>query len=338
MTDKQVIYIAAPANNTSGGPESLFQLGKELQLRNQKVVFYFYGGNRVEVPDKFKVYGNFEVVTSIEDSPNNVLVVPETWINLLSEFKKIKKVIWWLSVDFYEYTTLEQVVSRFCIKYHIPNFLRGLAMLYKKVKGGWQEVDFSDKELIHLYNCEYVKEYLEKNGVSEKQLLFVAPPLSEEYFTVNKVKKENIVAYNPAKGYEYTKKIMQLMSVKRPDIKFVAIQNMTSEDVANLLNRAKLYLDLGFFPGPDRIPRQAVLTNTNVITSLDGTASNKIDTPIPSKYKFNKTDYEDIVNEIINNIDFYENNIDDFEDFRKQAMFEKNNFSSEIDNLLKYII
>ncbi|MDG2978934.1 hypothetical protein KNP65_03145 [Latilactobacillus curvatus] len=338
MTKKQVIYIAAPANNTSGGPESLFQLGKELQLRNQKVVFYFYGGNRMDIPEKFKVYGDFEVVDSIEDSSNNVLIVPETWINLLSEFKKIKKVIWWLSVDFYEYMTLDKVVSRFCIKYHVPQFLRGFAMLYKKNKGGWQEAEFLNEEILHLYNCEYVKEYLEKNGVSEKQMLFLAPPLSKEYFSVSKVKKENIIAYNPAKGYEYTQNIMQIMNVKRPDIKFVPIQNMTSEDVANLLNRAKLYLDLGFFPGPDRIPRQAVLTNTNVITSQDGTANNNIDTPIPSKYKFNKTDYENIVNEIINNIDFYENNVNDFEDFRKQVIFEKNNFSNEIDDLVKYIV
>lgn len=338
MNNKRIIYIAAPAKNTSGGPESLFQLGKELQLREQKVMFYFYGENKLDIPEKFKQYGNFEVTSKIVDSRNNILIVPESYPNMLNDFKNIQKVIWWLSVDFYEVLTLDKIVSKFCAKYHVPNSLTWAVALYKRLKKGWQKVDFLDESIIHLYNCEYVKDFLLNNGVKKENTVFLAPPLSDEYFLVEEVKKENIVAYNPAKGYEYTKSVIKLLSQTREDIKFVPIVNMTSVDVAKLLNKAKVYLDLGFFPGPDRIPRQAVLTKTNVITSLDGSAANFVDTPIPPKYKFDKTDYSNIAGEIITNIDNYEVNVPDFDDFRDRVLFEKRNFNNEIEAVLRNVL
>lgn len=331
------IYLAVPAGSFSGGAESLYQLGEELINKGKEVYLFYYSGKRNTIPEKFKQY-SIPITDKIDDSSNNAIVVPETQTTLLKEYSEIKKYIWWLSVDFYLAKTLPGAVESSLKKKGLSNIYKPLMYLWYYLKIGksknFKNFDFSQSKVMHLFNCYYVKEFLLNKGVSEKQLLFLAPPVSDEYFSLEKKEKKNIVAYNPAKGLEFTEKVIEYLSENRKDICFKAIKNMTSEDVAELLNESKVYIDLGFFPGPDRIPRQAALADCAVITSKIGSAGNAIDTPIDGKYKFDRNDVVGIGNSIIDNIDNYQKNIHDFQEFRQRVIFEKDNFTNEINNLV----
>src|SRR5690606_35158466 len=117
-------------------------------------------------------------------------------------------------------------------------------------------------------------------------MLYLCGPIGEEYFEQDTKRKKNIIAYNPAKGFEFTSQIIKESEKRGLDIKFVPIKNLDTQDVIKLLSEAKVYIDFGYFPGPERIPREAVTLNVNIITSLSGSANNDIDVPIPRDYKF----------------------------------------------------
>ena len=48
---------------------------------------------------------------------------------------------------------------------------------------------------------------------------------------------------------------------------------------------AKLYIDLGEFGGPERIPKEAVYFGCNIIVANHNAAANDFDVAIPQEYK-----------------------------------------------------
>ena len=78
---------------------------------------------------------------------------------------------------------------------------------------------------------------------------------------------------------------------------FKPIQDMTPDQITEVMSRSKIYIDFGNFPGPERIPREAVTMGCNIITSKNGAAANEIDVPIPEKLKFE--DKEENIPQII---------------------------------------
>ena len=71
-----------------------------------------------------------------------------------------------------------------------------------------------------------------------------------------------------------------------PNLHWKAIENMSTEEVAELLNRSKVYIDFGNHPGKDRFPREAAISGCCIITGQRGAAANDIDVMIPRSYKF----------------------------------------------------
>lgn len=140
--------------------------------------------------------------------------------------------------------------------------------------------------------------FLVHNGINEDNIVFVEDYLSQEFImdTVDSdnIPKENIVVYNPKKGIETTQKLMN----DRPNICWKPIQNMTPQEVHNLLRRAKVYIDFGNHLGKDRIPREAALSDCVVITGRRGAADNDIDINIPDKFKIMDNDIEKILTRI----------------------------------------
>ena len=98
--------------------------------------------------------------------------------------------------------------------------------------------------------------------------------------------REDIVLYNPKKGMEFTQKIISKAKQTGIQAKYIPLVNMTPDQIVELMLRAKVYIDFGNFPGPERIPREAVLLGCNIITSRNGSANNDIDVPIPDTLKY----------------------------------------------------
>ena len=94
------IYVACPANSATGGPELLHQLVHELVNLGFDAYMYYYRRtvNKHPIHEAYIGYNN-KFANIIEDTQNNILVVPETNTELIYEYNSIQKVIWWLSVD-----------------------------------------------------------------------------------------------------------------------------------------------------------------------------------------------------------------------------------------------
>ena len=69
----------------------------------------------------------------------------------------------------------------------------------------------------------------------------------------------------------------------------IKLSGLNSNKVINILKSSKLFLDFGYHPGKDRLPREAVILNNCIITNKKGSAFNPIDIPIKKKYKFTET-------------------------------------------------
>ena len=101
---KTKVFVMAPANTFTGGPELLHQVAahiKKIFKVNVKMVYLpILENNPVHYNfKKYKLdYSNF-----IDDEEKNILIIPEHYqfLEYSLKYKKIKKILWWLSVDNY---------------------------------------------------------------------------------------------------------------------------------------------------------------------------------------------------------------------------------------------
>lgn len=271
------IYIVCPAKVKSGGPELLHQLCfklRELKIDAYMHYYHFDKDHSNPTPVEFLKY-NAPFLDQIEDHPDNLVIVPEVRTFLLFDYKHIRKAVWWLSIDNFTRPRKERSIIRKI--YHAifkPNVYHPLSKIQ------------NDKSIINFCQSYYAVNFLERHNFSNIYLL--SDYLNSGYFenSVNDASnKKDIIVYNPLKGKEYTAKLRELA----PELNWVALQNMTTQQVKEALLQAKVYIDFGEHPGKDRIPREAAVCGCCVITGLRGSSAFKQDVPISDKYKFEDT-------------------------------------------------
>lgn len=335
------IYVTAPAAAATGGPELLHQLVYYLKNDLETDAYMYYVPNNYSKPihEAYVSYGN-PFVEDIEDNSKNILVVPEVYggVSILDKYKEIRKVLWWLSVDnFYKSIYLtENWKSLFVRGINKIGRILNVGILYDLSKVALKEYRYYNllkdhnvgKVKLHLVQSEYAQQHLLEKGI--KNISFLSDYLNEDFLKIDTdiSKKENIVVYNPKKGYKFTKKIMKSVH----DIKFIPIENMKREEVIQLLQRAKIYIDFGSHPGKDRIPREAAVLECCVITGKRGSAKYRRDINIPEKYKFEEKDENipyiiSLIKECFAN---YEEKLEDFCEYRAQIYKEKEKFKEDL--------
>jgi hypothetical protein len=113
---------------------------------------------------------------------------------------------------------------------------------------------------------------------------------------------------------------------------------MSSSEVSDLLNKAKIYIDFGNHPGKDRLPREAAISGCCVITNKNGSAKNKFDIPISSIYKLDDTsrsffkEFESLALEILGDFVFHSSN---FDEYRLKIFNEQKVFKNQVINLFE---
>lgn len=313
-------YIVAPANFATGGPELLHQLAYKLKKNGKNVsILYIPTNNPSPVHENYKQY-EIDFVRELDDDEQNVLIVPETQTQLLNNYAKIKKIIWWLSVDnhFLSLPGLKGRINRLLLN-------RLDSQHYFFFNSRLKAVDF------HLVQSDYAKDCLKSKGINN--FAFLSDYLHESFLKeqINLDGKKNLVVYNPQKGFKFTRKLINAS----PNIEFVAIEKMTREEVIELLKKAKVYIDFGFHPGKDRIPREAAFLKCCVITNKRGSANFYKDVPINDDFKFEESIA--ILNSISNKIDDcfnnYAGNLVKFEDYRQEIKRQEREFDEQLKDL-----
>jgi len=320
-----VIYIFCAPNFATGGPEALHQLGHQLIKIGMNAKMYYYPILDVATNPVHPFYKNYEVpyVTEIENSPINFLILPETSPELIfkEEFKEVHKVIWWLSVTNY-YKMLAPVIRRTKRK---PSFW--IRKLYNPIEFATltKIKEMGIKNIGHSY---FSMDHLIKAGITP--IGQISDYMNHQFFECvdNQTPKENIIIYNPVKNGEYLQKIIK----KTPNLTWVALQGLSPNEVADLMNKAKLYVDFGYHPGKERMPREACIMRCCMIIGKEGSAAFDEDMPILNKYRFYKTDENiDAIIETINTcLNNYENEIQNFVPYRNALYREQQEFETAV--------
>lgn len=330
-----IIYVAAPAGAPSGGPELAQQLVHCLRLLGANAQIYYYHREIGVDPvyDEFKAYAN-PYADSIIDSSENLLIVPETKTNLLSDYSAIKKSIWWMSIDFYYSVLGCSIADHHALANPLQRFVKLLGKS-KKVRRHFFFGRDGDADILHLVQSQYAREHLLSKNIAEKQIRYLSDYLNADFIRDSAAAvhrdKRDIVVYNPKKGLFFTRELMSLM----PDVEFVAIENMSRNDVVVLLQSAKLYIDFGEHPGKDRIPREACISGACIITGKNGSAKFAEDVPIPAEFKFERVPAElpRIAEKIRQCLNDYEVLSQSFEAYRAMIRGEQAQFREDVRRL-----
>ena len=323
------IFIISPGNIHSGGPELVHQLASQLLKMDYNVYMFYLPANANFDPDDpvdpyYKKY-HIPFVRNLEIDHKNIMIVPESSSLNLYVSKKIRRIMWWMSVD---------------------NYINNLCNILKKFKQNPLDstmpkffyFDKDDNNIEHWVQSDYAKIFIKKNGIVDKQIYRVRDYLNEAFLQrashVDISQKENIVAYNPVKGFEFTQKLLKVA----PEINWQAIRDMTPEEVQQLLAKAKVYIDFGNHPGRDRIPREAAVSGCCVVTGRRGAAANPNDIAIDDSFKFNDTDDNliPIVERIKDIFANFRKNYESQRKYREQIMTERAEFDRDVKAAFNY--
>lgn len=323
------IIVFCPANTATGGPEVLHQLCYCLRDLgyDSEMYYYNYRKDSYETP-VCACYAHYEnpFSTTYIDSEENICVVPETMTKEFYNVKKGVKVLWWLSVDNYENMinhTHGHIVKNKSVK-----------LLLKEIKYIEHKIyDVTKKDIaFHLVQSEYARAYCHSLHIPAIKIHYVSDYLNDSYLLKarenGRIKKENRVLFNPKKGYEFTKILIN----EAPEIEWMPLINLSYDEVVELMQRSKVYIDFGNHPGKDRLPREAAVNGCCIITGKRGSAAYQEDVDIPAEFKFE--DRKDLTREIIQKIhqifDSYEEISPRFDGYRENIFKEPQKFKEDV--------
>lgn len=324
-----VIYVGCPAFNKTGGTELAHQLVKTLLDNGKNAYILYYDTNKIEDsslinPAFTKYVSEYVTLNQVDDKAENILVVPEIRIELLSSFNKLQKAIWWMSVDNY----LKNNGFMNAVKFY--GVLRASKLLLTSKIALFEKK--LDNQTLHLYQSEYARLFLKSKGITNVARL--SDYLNDAYLNTKDVtiegRKDNVL-YNPKKGIAFTQKLIKAS----PQFNWIPIQNMTTDEVRELLLTSKVYVDFGNHPGKDRFPREAAISGCCIITDKKGSAKNSVDICIPESYKFEdvSSNIELVTLKIKDCLDFFEKNIQSFDSYRESILSEKKVFENDVKTL-----
>lgn len=347
MKQIKKVFIMSIFQKT-GGPESLHQMAASMRKQGVDAYICYFTKEAECLYDKYA--DSIKIASRPEDDAENIIIVPEIHIEMLNNFHNAKKVICWLSWDFYEKYTLTSQSEKWSQKGKIKairKILKPVYVWFKRLlhmRYNPSPKELSEMDVWHLYNCDYILGKLLNGVTTIGRTHYYCGPIDESYTKVDKnnaiEKKENVIAYNPKKADEtLIRKVIEYVRKFDTSLQFIRIEDMNLEEVKNTLLRSKVYMDLGYFPGPERIPREAVSLYCNIISSMTGAAANNTDVPIPLKFKFDIKDenIEQIAKTVIFLISNYEENIFQFDKYRAKVRRQIENLDNEVNEIIQML-
>ncbi|BDC98066.1 hypothetical protein [Persicobacter psychrovividus] len=313
----KTIYVISPPNYATGGTLLLHQAAYYFnQLGITAKMFY---GKKIKsdpVHEQFKKFG-IDYDTKIPNQKDVMVIVPEVRIDHLRNYRKVHKVIWWLSVD----------------NFHIEiDSLKPKRRIYRNLMGYYNV--FND-HYTHLVQSKYAETFLKEKNVKSR---FLSDYLDDVYTSMEvdfSKPRTSQILYNPKKGIETTKLLME----KFPNYNWVPLENLSPEQMRNLMLESKVYIDFGNHPGKDRIPREAAICGCCVITNKNGSAAFQEDVPIDPQYKFDEETldfnrFEAVVHSIFED---YSSKQSNFSNYREKIKNEQSVFVEEMKSFIDSI-
>lgn len=316
------IYIFTPANICSGGPEALHQLSYYMRLCGLNSYIVYYSDFFIDAQPQ-KRYMQYEphVVSfsDIDDSPSNICIAPENAPWCLNNIRYAKRCIMWLGVG--------------ANKVLYPTFLQRIVYakrrLFNQSLMAARFLLYDDRKCLHLCGSKYAYEYVSKKYPSS-DIRYLVEPISKDFYEIGNIKinryRKNIVLYNPSKPSE---RMSQLLM--RANFEYIPLQGFTPVELAQKYSEAKLYIDLGRFDGPERIPKEAVYFGCNILVANHNAAANDFDVAIPQRYKIDDNEtVEQIEERIRMMLNDYDQHLDSYNPFRMKIKHLEETYVNQI--------
>ena len=293
------IYVLCPSFSTTGGPEAAHQLVHSMRRHGHQAFLHFRPYNPDPTLLEFAEY-DIRYVQKIEDDERNLLIALETMTDELGSYRRIKKAVWWLSVD---------------NVYKLP----------KDKQFDWNHP--GALELFHFAQSYYAYEFLKGRGVPQPMMLtdYLRPIHLERMTGVPKLDQ---IAYFEKKNAGAIEEVIAAST----DLRWVPIKNMTPHQVKETLAASKVYVDLGPHPGRDRMPREAAMQGCCVLIGSRGATAYPKDYPFPDRYKFRQPveDPATMIETVRSCLRDYESAARDFEGYRSWICDQRREFGMEV--------
>ena len=320
------IYIQCPAATATGGPEALHQLGHYL-IKNgfDAQMSYIPPNHPIPIHPQYEAY-SVPYAEEVENDAKNVMILAESNLYPIYQkpYSKIRKAIWWLSVTYYweglkpwkeNIQKKPFYVLKSLVNPHINPPLPTLERLRKL-------------PLDHIRHSFYSEVFLKENNIRVTGK--ISDYMNQAFINEidNNCIKEDIILYNPKKNDAFLHDLIK----QTPQFNWVAVQGLLASEVAALMNKSKVYIDFGFHPGKERMPREACLMNCCMIIGRNGSAAYQEDMPIRNEYRFNKdvSLYPDIADLISDCLANYHVRIKDFAEYKEELLTEEAVFNKDI--------
>jgi hypothetical protein len=321
------VYAICPGNTVTGGPEVLHQLVRAIRDAGRPAFMVYHPfESAFEVPEAYAKYG-VESVRREEIRPGADIVLPEMYPTLPRTFPGCRINFWWLSVDNFRFFLIDRR-HRARLPGRVSAVLEPLIqpLTISRLR---RDVDR------HLYQSEYARRFLEAQRLAPADHLgdYINADYLQAIADPPRVPREDIVAYNPAKGAERTQPVLRALETLAGDrIRAIPITNMPRTEVRNLLARAKVYIDFGHHPGKDRIPREAAAMGACVLLNRRGSADNPIDVGLPDFFRVDDraVGFEAVAaGKILTIVDAFEAHQRQFDDYRTTIAAEPERFQED---------
>ena len=305
-------YIFAPSNCCSGGPEALHQLAYYMCNVGCDAYIVYYcsiGFLYSSTISRYQQYNSRVIEYSkIEDNVDNICIAPENAPWCLNGIYNAKKIIMWLGVG------ANQV--------HYPNIKQKIIYLKRRMLSqslvNARFILYDDSKCIHLCGSKYAFEYVSKKYPNSR-VRYLVEPISKDFYNLGnnydiKQRRKDIVLYNPSKPSERMSQLLE-----RAKYEYIPLKGYTPIELAEKYKEAKLYIDLGRFDGPERMPKEAVYFGCNILVANHNAAANDFDVAIPNDYKIDDMEsVEQIEARFAEMLCHYEQHYPKFGSFRKK--------------------
>jgi len=333
------IFVYCPANVVTGGAELLHQLVDLLNRNKLNAYIVYYGDDISEVPSAYNMY-DIKVTEEIIDNLENIVVFYEAVFNKIKLVRYSQVCLWWLSVDNFFLCASKFIILNDLLKYNIVFGIKmTLYRIYELVikRNNLFKDNISLKwlkklDVVNAYQSEYAQNFLINEGF--KQTIPLSDYVNTDFYKGFSIfDRQDIILYNPKKGLSFTKKIIS----RTKQFNWVAVQNMSRKELVEVFNKSKLYVDFGYHPGKDRLPREVALNGCCVITGMKGSARFFEDVPIENCYKFkqNVNTLNSIIETIQNVVTNYDSHVTNFNYYRNQILNEKRLFEDQVKTLFQ---
>ena len=285
------IYVVSPRLRT-GGPSVLHRLCNELNRAGADASVVYATGSYDD--NLYPELADVRVATEIRDDPGTVIVIPEVYpaSSFADRFPNSTVTIYWLSF-----------------------FNAGITGVLR------ENLERAGRTT-HLFHSYYEYAMIRPHLPALTRYLTVEGPIGDEFLELDPyswlARKENIVCFNA------TKDIITPVLCEDAGFEHIGIAGMSTAEVMRTLRRCKVYVDLGFHPGTECIPREAAMSGCVVVTNKCGSAAYAECVPIEEKV-VREPELYDLIPAVFADYDRYFEKQSQYRDFIRgqKAEFER---------------